>query len=53
MKNLPEALESLKVVSARVKRESNGTRRVYAVLQDGTVHFDNGFSSYTFKPREK
>lgn len=38
MANIPEALKHLKVVQGRVTRTSNGTKRMYAVLQDGTVY---------------
>lgn len=39
MVSIPEALKHMRVVSARVTRTSNGTKRMYAVLQDGTVLF--------------
>lgn len=38
MANIPEALKHMKVVNTRITRASGGTTRMYAVLQDGTVH---------------
>lgn len=39
--DIPKALAHMAVVQGRITRKSNGVKRLYAVLKDGTVIMTN------------